>query len=277
MGKVIAFINMKGGVGKTTLAVNIGYTLAKEYDKKVLLIDADPQMNASQYSLTEDQVLEILESPQRSIYGVLADKIDMPQVISKENAQDFSHKVDPFKIENNFFLIPSHLEIMKLNLDASLFRLKQYLKHLKDNFDVILIDSPPTISSYTKISLLASDSYVVPMKTDFLSFFGLPLLENYIKTLSNEFELDLEFAGIILTMVRPHWQIYSDVKRRLKDDINWRSKLFDSELKYKVSVAKALSPEEREKRKPFILDASDNEIIDQIKDVTSEFIIKTRL
>lgn len=276
MGKVVSFINMKGGVGKTTLAVNIGYVLSQKFNKRVVLIDMDPQMNATQYTLKENQVEEILKNPENSIYGILSDEDNLPSIMQTPNALK---EVNPiFNISANFDIIPSHLKIMAVNLSESPFRLRAYIEEfLKEKYDVIIIDSPPTISSYTKTSLLASDMYVVPMKTDFLSFFGLPLLENYINRIRKEFGKNIDFTGIILTMVRTNLKIYRDIKGRLKQQKNWVSKLFSSELKYKTIVAHALLPEGRGRSSQYILDLGDDELKDQITRIAEELLRRGRL
>ena len=277
MGKVISFINMKGGVGKTTLAVNVGYTLSKEFNKSVLLIDVDPQMNATQYTLESSQIIEIMENPRKTIYGILSDESQLPSVVSR-NQQETSG-VDPvFSISEDFDIIPSHLYMMTINLNESPFRLNQHInEHYRSKYDVILLDSPPTISAYTKISLLSSDYYIVPMKPDFLSLFGLPLLQNYIDRLKKEFEKDTELLGIILTMVRPDWKIYGEIKKKLEERPEWKNKLFESELKYRIKIAKALSPEERDKHSQYIIDLGDDELKDQMIEITKEVISKGRL
>ncbi len=276
MGKVVSFINMKGGVGKTTLAVNVGYALSKDFNKKVVLIDMDPQMNATQYTLRENQIEEILKEPKNSIYGILSEEYNLP---SMTQINDSSNKINPiFQISENFNLIPSHLKVMAINLDESPYRLRQYIKdNLRDSYDIIIIDSPPTISAYTKVSLLASDMYVVPMKTDFLSFFGLPLLENYIERIKREFGKDIDFLGIILTMVRPDWRIYRIVKEKLMQQPRWSGKLFSAELKYRTIVARALSPEERESASQYILDLGDDELREQIIQIVRELLRRGRL
>jgi chromosome partitioning protein len=126
VNNVVSFINMKGGVGKTTLAVNIGYTLSKEFGRKVLLIDVDPQMNSTQYTLNSNQVKDIMENPRKTLYGILYE-MDLPAVTSAKP----SGKVEPntiLPITNNFDIIPSHLGIMNLDLDKHPYKLKQYIK-----------------------------------------------------------------------------------------------------------------------------------------------------
>ncbi|CGG48051.1 MULTISPECIES: ParA family protein [Bacillus] len=276
MGKIITFINMKGGVGKTTLAVNVGYTMAKMYKLKVLLIDMDPQMNATQYTLNDEQVRSILTKPTNSIFGILSPQLDLPGVIKggKEEEPEFI-----YPIYENFDIIPSHLQLMSLNLNERPLRLKQFIRERKLNeiYDVIILDCPPTISGYTKLSLLSSDGYIVPMKTDYLSFFGLPLLENYIRSLKDDFEQDLEFLGITLTMVKSNWNIYEDVKALIKKDVKWKRKLFSSELKARTLIEKALSPENKKNGKTYIIDLGDEETTKQMIAITQEFMRKARV
>ena len=180
MATVITFINMKGGVGKTTLAVNVAYTLSKIENKKVLLIDMDPQMNATQYTLTESQMEEILADRNKSVYGCLSPDYQANSVL--EGYEQRKEEKWIFNVENTFDIIPSSLDIMTLNLAQGPYKLKQYIQNdLGEKYDVVIIDCPPTISEYTKVSLLASDMYLVPMKAEPLSVFGLPMLENYVK------------------------------------------------------------------------------------------------
>jgi|LSQX01.3.fsa_nt_gb chromosome partitioning protein len=278
MCKVVSFINMKGGVGKTTLSVNVGYTLSTKFDKKVLLIDVDPQMNATQYTLNQTQVIDIMENPKKSIYGVLVEEPKIPSIKHEPECED-SSLCEIFEIADNFHIIPSHLNIMGLNLIESPFMLSKFIKNnnLKEIYDVIILDSPPTISPYTRISLLASDAYIVPLKPDFLSLFGLPLLEGYISRLRNQFDHDLDFVGIILTMVAPEWRIYGSIKEKLKENPSWNEKLFSSELKNRTSIQNALSQEYKERNLPYIIELGDKVIESQMIDVTEEFMQRLRL
>lgn len=275
MGKIVSFINMKGGVGKTTLAVNVGYTLSKRFGKKVLVIDVDPQMNATQYTLNDSQILEIMENPNQSIYGILKTEPTIPP-ITKESG-DGSLFEGIINISDNFDLIPSHLNLMSIYLDAEPLTLFNYVKDIRGSYDVIIIDSPPTISPYTKISLLASDAYVVPMKTEALSLLGLPLLQNYIDRLRRQFDRKLDFLGIILTMVSPPLKVYKEIKPKIAQNPDWREKLFDAELKQATAVTRALSPEEKAQSLPYIIELDDEELKRQMLNITEEFMQRLRL
>lgn len=272
MAKVITFINMKGGVGKTTLAVNVAYTLYKIENKKVLLIDMDPQMNATQYTLNEEQMQEILEDRNKSVYGCLSPDYQANSVLqgySKINEEKWIFHVDGFDI------IPSSLDIMTLNLSARPHKLSQYIKEeLAKKYDVVIIDCPPTISDYTKVSLLASDMYLVPMKADPLSVFGLPMLENYVKeTIEKDFQHEIEFVGIVLNMVIPERLLYKKNKPIIQK--RWKQKLFQNELKQCEEIVKGLDPELSAEK--YILDMKDVVIVNQIKNITKQLVQKGRL
>ena len=270
--KIVCFINMKGGVGKTTLAVNVGYTLAKHFSKKVLLVDLDPQMNASQYTLSGDKVNEILENPTKTVAGIFENKL--PTITQKQNSSS-KCKTEIFDIVENFYIMPSHLNLMISTISDSPLLLKNHLNDIKCNYDVIIIDAPPTMSSYTKAALLASDSYIVPMKIDFLSLFGLPLLQNYISSLEKEYSTQILFNGIILTMIRKDYTIYSSVKNKINENLDWKSKLFTNELTNRIQVANAISPNKEWSEDVFIYNLPD--MNSEIISISQEFIQKIRL
>jgi len=273
MAKKIAFINMKGGVGKTTLAVNVAYTLTKEENKKVLLIDMDPQMNATQYTLKQEYVEEILENRNRSVYGCLSPDYKTNTTLKSYEESDEGDWI--FEVEHNFDIIPSSLDIMRLNLSDSPYKLRQYIKNeLDDKYDVIIIDCPPTISEYTKVSLLAADMYLVPMKTDSLSVFGLPMLENYIQeTIIGEFQHTIECVGIVLNMVMPQRLLYKKNKPIIQH--KWKSKLFQNELKQCEEIVKGLDPGLSQQK--YIVNMDNSEIVSQIKNITRQLVQKGRL
>lgn len=276
--KVISFINMKGGVGKTTLAVNCGYTLTQDFGKKVLIIDVDPQMNASQYTLKESQVREIYNHPEKTIHGIIAQDSHLPEVLEEEPDEEEMQFEGIFQIKNNFDIIPSHLMIMDQNLDSSPYKLTRFIEdNLLSRYDTIILDLPPTISSYTKIGLLASGYYIVPMATDHLSFLGLPLLQKYILKISREFDKQLEFSGIIFNKVHPNYRIYHEIKEKVMQNPEWSAKLFTNELKDTTAIAQAFSQENIETNRQFISELNDQEIRTQIMNITMELMRRVRL
>lgn len=272
--KVITFINMKGGVGKTTLAVNIAHTLATEHKKKVLLIDMDPQMNATQYVLNEEQLEEIINDKAMSIYKILSPEYKLNTVISDITQEDEEEHI--IHSVGEFDIIPSSLRIIELHLLVSPFKLDQYIKHkLSKKYDVIIIDCPPTISPYTTVSLLASDMYLVPMRAEPLSIFGLPILKNYIdQTIESEFAHSIEFLGIVLNMVMPNKILYKKHSRSLKE--KWAGKVFSAELRQCEEITKAIENDDPMARYILNLDNS-KEAKEQIRNITMQIIAKGRL
>lgn len=264
---------MKGGVGKTTLSVNISYTLAKHFNKKVLLIDMDPQMNSTQYCLNDESVQDILENPRKSVYGVF--EPILPSVV-RANSPMKSIETQAFNIIDNFDIIPSHLNLMRANVGENPLKLKNFIKEngYDESYDVIIIDAPPTISGYTKAALLSSTFYLVPMKIDFLSLFGLPLLQAYIKELSTEYESQITFAGIVLTQKHPtHTKIYNSLKGKIDESAEWKKNLFQNEMLYKAAIANSLSPEKQIK---FIYELG-GDIQGELVNITTELMQKIRL
>ncbi|WP_164851260.1 ParA family protein [Larkinella soli] len=271
--KIVCIINMKGGVGKTTLAVNISYTLAKHFNKRVLLIDMDPQMNSTQYCLSDNNVEDILNHPRKSIYGVF--EPELPSVVKAESTEK-PIETQAFSVIENLDIIPSHLNIMRANIGESPLKLKNYINENKlyEKYDILIIDAPPTISGYIKAALLSSTYYLVPMKIDFLSLFGLPMLQTYINDLSREYESHIIFTGIILTQKHPtHTRIYSSLKSRIEQNPDWQRNLFQNEMLYRAAIANSLSPESGTK---FIYELG-GDIQDQLVNIAAELIQKIRL
>ena len=113
------------------------------------------------------------------------------------------------------------------------------------------------------------------MKTDLLSYLGLPLLEEYIYQLKREYEINLEFLGIVFTMVRPEFSIYKEVKKIIAQRENWKNKVFRSELKYTTDVEKALL--RKDEKVPYLIELKNDELTSQMISITQEFMQKMRL
>lgn len=186
---VISFVNMKGGVGKTTLAVNIADFLTKRHSKKVLLVDVDPQFNATQCLLNGDDYVEYLKNGGTTIVDIFNYKksatisvVDAPTVqepVPYEN-------IHPYSTKRRFDLIPSQLDLFRFEMapgQGTEHRLKNYLNHIKEcgEYDICIIDCPPTPSVWMTSALIASDYYLIPSKPDPISMTGLDLLEGIIK------------------------------------------------------------------------------------------------
>ncbi len=202
MTKIISIANQKGGVGKTTTAINLAYGLAEE-GKRVLLVDADPQANASS-GLGID-----IKELKTTIYECLISPIDPRQAIVPTS-------------QKNLFVLPSHIdlvgaEIEMLNLEHREQRLKQTLNQLGDEYDYILIDCSPSLGLITVNALTASHSVIIPVQCEFFALEGIAKLLNTIKIIKSQLNPQLQIEGFLLTMydsrLRLSNQVYEEVKR----------------------------------------------------------------
>jgi chromosome partitioning protein len=185
MGKIISLANQKGGVGKTTTAINLSASLAA-LGKKVLLVDADPQANASSGLGIDISSLEF------TIYECLIDGISPEKAIS------------PTEVEN-LYVLPSHIdlvgaEIEMLNMDNREHCLQKLLTPLKPVYDYILIDCSPSLGLITINALTASDSVIIPVQCEYFALEGISKLLNTIKIIKAKLNPALEIEGFLLTM-----------------------------------------------------------------------------
>lgn len=199
MTKIISFVNLKGGVGKTTLAVSFATYCARK-GKKTLLIDVDPQTNATIWVLGFD----VWEAHAREC-GTVADLLGVAEHKKAEGNKRRASEVLLKDAPNfSFDIIPSHLELFTIDLDlASVtlkeLKLKRALEELKGQYDYIILDCPPNLTIPTQNALAVSSHYVIPTASDFLSALGIGLLINRVKKLGDELENVPELAGIVIS------------------------------------------------------------------------------
>jgi chromosome partitioning protein len=242
--KTISFINMKGGVGKTTSVVEIATLMATEHGKSVLVIDLDPQTNAtlSFIPFTEwEKVKDI---------GTIADVLGMNRGMSSRN-DDFD--INKAIIPNvggisNLDLIPSHLELTFLDLDlgsasAREFILQGQLKNTKKQYDFILIDCPPNLTLAPQNALVVSDYIIVPVVPEVFAAIGLPLLVNRVKSLKKRLpNCNVEFLGVVFTKVKRTTNLHTqqmDAVRKLNAKENIHT--FNTVIPETVRISEAVA------------------------------------
>ncbi len=195
---------MKGGVGKTTSVVEIGTILAKDHDKKVLIIDLDPQTNASFSLMGLDDWDKVKDN------ATIADVLGMNKGFSsRDDEYDINNAIvkDVCEIEG-LDLIPSHIELTFLDLDLGGLAgreniLANKIKKCEEDYDYILIDCPPNLTIAPQNALVVSDYIIVPVSPEFYAAIGLPLLSNRIKQLKKRLPgCKVEILGVIFTQVR---------------------------------------------------------------------------
>ena len=207
MGKVIVIANQKGGVAKTTTSVNLAASLA-HYKKKVLLLDLDPQGNASSGLGVNKAALE------HSTYDVLVNFVPIDKITIEINKK---LSLVPAKVE----LAGAEMELVSAISRES--RLKNALDEVSDAYDYIIIDTPPSLGLLTLNALTAADSFLVPIQCEYYALEGLSQLLSTIKIVQKNLNPKLEMEGILMTMFDNRTnlanQVVADVKENFKDKV----------------------------------------------------------
>lgn len=212
MGKIIAVANQKGGVGKTTTTVNLCTILAKR-GKKVLLIDADPQGNATSGLGVEKEV-------EFSTYDILVNETTMEETI--QNTMIKNLKVCP----SNMNLAGAEVELVSMMSREQ--RLKEKLEEIKEKFDYIFIDCPPSLGLITLNSFTASNSVLIPVQCEYFALEGLGQLINTINLVKKHLNKEIQIEGALLTMYDIRTNLSNQVVKEVK-------KYFDNKV-YKTVI-----------------------------------------
>ena len=207
MSKIIAVVNQKGGVGKTTTAVNVSATLAKK-GKKTLLIDSDPQGNATSGVGIEKNV-------EKSVYDVIINDVEIEEAIVESNVK-------------NLWVCPSNInlagaEVELVSMMSREQRLKEKLEQVENKFDYIIIDCPPSLGLLTVNAFTAANSLLIPIQCEYYALEGVGQLMNTINIVKKQLNKSLYIEGVVLTMndarTNLSTQVISEVKSFFKDNV----------------------------------------------------------
>ncbi len=223
MGKIISIANQKGGVGKTTTTVNLSTILAKK-GKKVLLIDADPQGNATSGLGVEKEV-------EFSTYDILVNDTEIKNAFQKTTIK-------------NLLLCPSNMnlagaEVELVSMMSREQRLKEKLEDIKDIFDYIFIDCPPSLGLITLNAFTASDSVLIPVQCEYFALEGLGQLLNTVNLVKKHLNKEIMVEGALLTMYDIRTNLSNQVVKEVKKYFN--DKVYKTVIPRNVRVSEAPS------------------------------------
>ncbi|MCF6180727.1 ParA family protein [Lutibacter sp.] len=224
MGKIIAIANQKGGVGKTTTTVNLAAALGV-LEKKVLLIDADPQANAS------------------SALGINVEEVELGSYQLLEHAISASEAITSTS-SPNVSIIPAHIDLVAIEIELvdknnREYMLRESLQEIKNDYDYILIDCAPSLGLITLNALVAADSVIIPIQCEYFALEGLGKLLNTIKSIQNIHNAELDIEGLLLTMYDSRLRLSNQVVEEVKK--HFQNMVFKTIIQRNVRLSEAPS------------------------------------
>ncbi len=280
MTKVVSFINLKGGVGKTTTAVNLAAILAKQKSSKVLLIDLDPQTNATVSLITQEHWKDV-NSKGQTIYHLFNDLIHSPQQQLFDLEKAVLQNVGGIQ---GLDLLPSSLELVEIQDDIPSLDQRRYVSHvdviqntiadIQNRYEYVIIDCPPNLGAITLNGIVMSDYYIVPTIPDIFSKIGLSLIWNRINRFKDKKRsCKVELGGIIFTKVDDRTNLHKSTKLQIRQDSQWKDHTFEHELLQRTGIAEAVIDSRPFVTSPKAEKRSDySDILAEIENVTKEFI-----
>lgn len=274
---VVSFMNMKGGVGKTTLCVNLADILSREYQKKVLVIDIDPQFNATQCFMSGEEYSKHKEDNNYTTYHIYADSLEVPSLVNgtvEENIQIVELNEIILESNPNLHFIPGDLKLIKVETgrNGQEMRLNRFIREydLNNIYDFIFVDCPPTNSLWTLSAVVASDYYIMPVKPDYLSSVGLSLFKSVIGELIKNYASEIKCLGVVFTMTEPTTLLTQNIRSVVSNSVDFGSKVYSGEMRRTTRIASI------QRDRKFILDLNDDHTND-LKRIAREFLGRAEL